>query len=122
MTTKLRARSTPCFHYEERLRSSHARSGVRIDMEVDTGASASIISEDTYREIAAHSAMEPLQESTLKLTTYTGESISLAGSTSVAVRYGHREETLVLHVVAGRGPSLMGRDWLSNVCLHWGYQ
>ena len=61
--------------------------GVRIDMEVDTGASASIISEDTYREIAAHSAMEPLQESTLKLTTYTGESISLAGSTSVAVRY-----------------------------------
>ena len=44
--------------------------GVRIDMEVDTGASASIISEDTYREIAAHSAMEPLQESTLKLTTY----------------------------------------------------
>ena len=60
--------------------------GVRIDMEVDTGASASIISEDTYREIAAHSAMEPLQESTLKLTTYTGESISLAGSTSVAVR------------------------------------
>jgi len=89
--------------------------GVPVRMELDTGASASIISQETYQFIAAQSEVPPLQNSTLKLTTYTGERIKLLGSTAVPVSYGQREETLVLHVVTGRGPSLMGRDWLSKL-------
>ena len=89
--------------------------GVLVDMELDTGASASIICEETYRPIADQGTFEPLQEPTLKLNTYTGESIPLLGSAPATVSYGQREETLMVHVVAGSGPNLFGRDWLSKL-------
>ena len=89
--------------------------GVLVDMELDTGASASIICEETYRSIADQGMFEPLQEPTIKLNTYTGESIPLLGSAPATVSYGQREETLMVHVVAGSGPNLFGRDWLSKL-------
>ena len=35
------------------------------------------------------------------------------------VRYGSEEHTLPLTVVAGNGPTLLGRDWLSKLQLNW---
>ena len=86
-------------------------------MEVDTGASASIISESVYRKLWP---MQPsLQPSTVKLRTYTGEELKVLGSLPVEVDYHSQKASLHLLVVAGSGPSLLGRDWLAKLRLDW---
>ena len=52
--------------------------GVELKMEVNTGASGSIISEYTYNKLWTHN-MPPLQETILKLCTYTGETMHIHG-------------------------------------------
>ena len=52
--------------------------GVELKMEVDSGASVSIISEYTYNILCTRN-MPPLQETTLKLRTYTGETLQIHG-------------------------------------------
>ena len=63
----------------------------KLQMEVDTGASATIISYNTF-----------------KLRTYTGEELVVEGQLMVEVVYGDQQKELPLLVVAGRGPNLMG--------------
>ena len=60
-----------------------------------------------------------LKPSTVKLKTYTGESIAVKGTINVHVIYLEQESRLNLLVVAGTGPSLMGRDWISRFRLDW---
>lgn len=93
--------------------------GRQLEMELDTGASASLISEKTWRELWGESRV-PLRPTTARLLTYTGEQVSVKGELEVAVidESGQRF-VLPLLVVAGNGPSLMGRDWLSKVQLNW---
>ena len=45
--------------------------------------------------------------------------MAVRGHRIVQVRYGSQEHTLPLTVVAGNGPTLLGRDWLSQVQLNW---
>ena len=59
--------------------------GVDVSMELDTGASLSIISEETFRSIAQ--PMDNLQPTDIALTTYTGESLSIMGIYNVLVCY-----------------------------------
>ena len=61
--------------------------------------------------------MPPLQETTLKLRTYTGETLQIHGAIPVDVAYNDQTDTLALLVMEGTGPSLMGRDWLTKVRL-----
>ena len=42
-----------------------------------------------------------------------------AGAISITVEYEDQKETLSLLVVAGTGPSLLGRDWLLKIRLDW---
>ena len=49
-------------------------------------------------------------ETQVKLQTYTGEKIKILGSIKVKVEHEKQREMLGLLVVAGPGPSLMGRD------------
>ena len=56
-----------------------------LDMEVDTGASVSIISEDTYSRLWPEGQQPSLQESTITLRTYGGEQLSIKGSLTVDV-------------------------------------
>ena len=84
---------------------------VPVQMELDTGASFSVISESTYKRICKN---EPLQESTIRLNTYTGEAIQVLGKLAVKVSHGDQEAELWVQVVAGTGPDLVGRDWLSG--------
>ena len=93
--------------------------GVELKMEVDTGASVSIISEYTYNKLRTHN-MPPLQETTLKLRTYTGETLQIHGAIKVDVIYNDQTDTLPLLVMEGTGPSLMERDWLTKIRLDWG--
>ena len=85
-------------------------------MEVDTGASVSVISMNTYKKLFPNTS---LNASTLRLKTYTGEPMPEAGEIGVEVQYGSQMCTLSLTVVECSGPSLFGRDWLRHLTLDW---
>ena len=87
-----------------------------VDMEVDTGADVSIISEKTHQQLFPHISLKP---SPIQLTTYTKEVIPVKGQIPVRVRYCEQQFDLNLIVVAGSGPSLLGRNWLRSIRLDW---
>ena len=93
--------------------------GIDAAMEVDTGATLSVISEQTYNSMFTTISAPRLEASTAHLKMYTGEEISLLGQTTVDVSYKSQSKKLGLLVVAGNGPSLLGRDWLSQLQLDW---
>ena len=78
-----------------------------LHMELDPGAAVSIIYEKTHKKLFEDL---PLQKSPIALKTYTGESMAVRGKRIVQVRYGSQEHTIPLTVVAGNGPTLLGRD------------
>ena len=58
--------------------------------------------------------------SSVNLRTYTNEHIQVAGELLVKVQHGQQEaKQLPLIVIQGKGPSLLGRNWLQYVCLDW---
>ena len=61
-----------------------------------------------------------LQQSGIKLHTYTGEQVVVVGSITVTVCYNTQVIELPLLIVKGEGPSLFGRNWLSQIKLDWG--
>ena len=83
--------------------------GQDLAMEIDTGASLSLISEETQKSLWLNKRLQP---STVNLTTYFGELVSIKGCMVVKVCYGQQEAKLTLLVVHGKGPSLIGQDWL----------
>ena len=93
--------------------------GQDLTMEVDTGASVTVISEATRGKIWPTQPAPPLHPTDVKLRTYTGEAIPVVGKLMVKVQYQGQEEELPLVVVAGDGPSLLGRDWLAKLKLEW---
>ena len=84
-------------------------------MEVDTGASVTVISEATWGRIWPTQPDLPLHLTDVKLRTYTGEAIPVVGKLMVKVQYQGQEEELFLVVIVGDGPSLLGRDWLAKL-------
>nr|XP_055046280.1 LOW QUALITY PROTEIN: uncharacterized protein K02A2.6-like [Misgurnus anguillicaudatus] len=94
--------------------------GASLRMEIDTGASASLISEETYEKLWPTAQSPALSKSSIKLRTYTGEIIPVVGAMAVNIAYGSQEAGARLLVVKGAGPSLLGRDWLSKLQLNWG--
>ena len=83
--------------------------GVELQMEVDMGASASIISQTTYQKSWPTHA-SPLQPSNVKLRTCTGEELKVLWSLATEVQYLNQKARLHLLVVGGSGPRLLGRD------------
>ncbi len=91
----------------------------QIQMEIDTGAAVSIISEETYQRIWEKDQAPRIQPAKLKLRTYTGEEVAVAGRLQVEVKHGSQQVKLPLVLVRGQGPSLLGRDWLVQLKLDW---
>ena len=89
-----------------------------LTMEIDTGAALSLISEKTIKTVW-YNAQPTLEPSNVKLHTYTKESIAVVGTMRTEVGYEGQNKTLTLYVVAGEGPSLLGRDWLTELQLNW---
>ena len=85
-------------------------------MEIDTGAALTIISETTHNTYFNHIPLEP---SDIQLKTYNGEPIEIKGSFTATVNYKSQCAELPLIVVAGNGPSLLGRNWLTTIRLDW---
>ena len=77
----------------EPIRIQVSLNNVPTDMVLDTGASLSFISQATYRELQSHGPTAPLEPSTARLQTYTGEVIPVVGTAQLAVS---RYETTVL--------------------------
>ena len=80
--------------------------GRKLNMEVDTGAALSVISEATRLTVFPKDTLHP---SNLVLKTYTNERMEVIGTLNVRVVYRNQKRKLVLVVVAGDGPSLLGR-------------
>ena len=58
-----------------------------------------------------------MQKSEAKLKTYCGELVGILGEAKVEVKFGEIIHNLVIPVVDGKGPNLLGRDWLSSLKL-----
>ncbi len=92
--------------------------GVDMTMELDTGAAVSVIGKQTYR--STWPSAPPLEPSTVKLRTYSGEELVVLVSLSVRVQYkGQTQENLPLLVIRGTGANLLGRNWLQRIRLDW---
>ena len=85
--------------------------GTPVQMELDTGASLSLLSKSTYEQIPSLK----LQPTFVQLKAYTGEVVQILGEANVTVNYGKHKQQLVVYVVNGNRPNLMGRDWLSSL-------
>jgi len=90
--------------------------GQSVTMEIDTGAAVTVMSQECWE---ARFAGLTLEQPTLCLRTYTAEKMTVLGETSVLVRYGKYKGTHKLYVVEGKGPTLLGRDWLRSIHLDW---
>ena len=90
--------------------------GLETSMEVDTGAALSVMSEQTYRSLWP-GQKPPLHPTPARLKTYTGEHIGVKGKIRVHVLYQAQQADLDILVVTGKGPSLLGRDWLEHLRL-----
>ena len=89
-----------------------------LEMEVDTGASMSIISKETYNRLWPDQK-PTLRDSSITLRTYSGEQLTTEGTINVDVQYKDQKAHLQLVVGTGQGPSLLGRDWLVKIHLDW---
>ena len=90
--------------------------GRKVPMEIDTGASRSLMSKRAYQSLWPK---RELQASSVKLQTYSKEPLHVLGAIQVSATYEHQSERLTLLVVEGDGPTLLGRDWLSIIRLDW---
>lgn len=90
--------------------------GKPLSMELDTGASVSLVSEATFRSLYKY---RPIRQSGVRLRTYSGEMLKVVGETEVLVSYGDQQAELLLVVVEGDGASLLGRNWLQHIRLNW---
>jgi len=87
-----------------------------VPMEIDTGASVSIMSEGTHQNIWPS---KELGVSDIKLQTYSKEPLPVVGMRDVCVNYEGQRVKLPLVVVKGNGPTLLGRNWLGSIRLDW---
>ena len=87
-----------------------------ITMELDTGASLSMISQQTFAQIGHIMELKP---STVRLTSYSGHEIEVLGTVDVEVSYEGVQKVLPLLIVEGTGPSLFGHNWLMHFQLNW---
>ena len=91
--------------------------GQPLEMEVDTGAAVSLISEDTYK--AKFKDFVALKSSDITLRSYSGHFLTVMGTADLEITYKNQKSTLPLVVVSGQSPSLLGWNWLQCMQLDW---
>ena len=90
--------------------------GKPVQMDIDTDASLSLISEQTFLELWPSAT---LQQTSIQLKTYTGTPVKVVGVMNATVCYEQQTVTLPLLVVEGVGASLLGCNWLEKIQLNW---
>ena len=91
--------------------------GTDLAMEMDTGAGVTIVSEETFRQLQTRQSMN-LSPSEVRLWTCSNHPIEVVGECQVSVQYRSVQQQLPLVVVAGKGSSLLGRNWLMSLGIH----
>ena len=91
--------------------------GKTVDMELDTGASVTIIPKSMWTDVLAS---KPVERTDIKLRSYSGHEISVIGEAKVQVAYRDQKAVLPVVITGNDGPVLMGRNWLSVLKLDWG--
>lgn len=106
------------FYVTPALRVPVTLHGVDMDMEVDTGATVSVMNYTVYNKHFKHLPLESVER---KLHAYSGIELDIAGQIKVHVNYNGQEATLPIVVIkADRyAPPLLGRDWLKVIKLDW---
>ena len=95
--------------------------GTTLQMEIDTGSALTLISQETFSKLWPQGGAPQLEKTSFRLKTYSGEELKVIGRAAVRVGCGRQVvEDLGLVVVGGKGPSLLGRDWLGKLRLDWG--
>ena len=91
--------------------------GVDLEMEVDTGAAASIMNYTDYARYFKNLALRPVNKT---FHAYTGTPLDIAGQILVDVEYNHQQLTLPLLIVRAEkyAPPLLGRVWMLNIRLN----
>ena len=89
-------------------------------MEVDTGATYTCMSTENYDKVGGSELGPP----ECQLKTYTGELVKPKGTGTVDVEYycpkfGKQRRKLKVTVVDMKVPTLLGREWLSEIKLDW---
>ena len=87
-----------------------------VDVEVDTGAACSPMSEVSFRELWPSCK---LLKADLCLCTYSGQPIPMLGTLTINVKCKDQVYREPLLVVKGDGPDLFGRNWLDHIRLDW---
>lgn len=90
--------------------------GLDILMEIDTGASLSVI---TFDKLCSAEEPVTLEKSSVILKTYSGESLPVLGEVVVRVTHESQVVDLPVLVIKGNGP---WRDWLAKLAWHKVYQ
>ena len=85
-----------------------------ITFEVDTGAAVSIMAEENFWYHFPSDLISPLQ-----LKTYTKDKLPVIGEVKVPVSYNNQKGKFMLYIVKGKGPNLLGRNWLEHLTLDW---
>ena len=61
----------------------------------------------------------PLKDTSLKLRSYTGESVKPMEFCYVTVQYQRQSKEIPIYVVKNEGLTLFGREWLESIRLDW---
>lgn len=88
--------------------------GKSLRMELDTGASVSIMGEKAFHGRFPELTIEP---SDVVLRSYCGKVTPVKGKVTVPVQFGTRQATLPLFLAPDQCPTLLGRNWISALDL-----
>ncbi|XP_037572404.1 uncharacterized protein K02A2.6-like [Dermacentor silvarum] len=83
--------------------------GHPISMELDTGASVSVMAGKVFKPTFPDVSVEA---SGVMLHSYSGQLSQVQGQARISVRFGDREATLALYLTKGSSPTLLGRNWI----------
>ena len=93
--------------------------GKAISMEIDTGASHTVMTEEIFKESFP---TKKLEKSSLTLKTYSGEEVKVLGMFVTEAKTNNQKKRLPVVVVKGENWAtrpLMGRNWLNEIQLNW---
>ena len=91
-----------------------ALNGSPVRMEVDTGASCSMMNSAMFHQLVPQCDLQPQSHS---LLTYTNQEVPVEDVAQVDVMYAGQSQKLPLVVVEGEGAPLFGREWMSCIQL-----
>lgn len=92
--------------------------GEQQQMELDTGAAVSVMSEQTYKTVWNAEKAPPIEPAQVQLHVYTGDTIHVLGVAKVTLNHRNQSKELPLLIVKEDGPTLLGRDWLTELTLN----